>query len=277
LRCWLSFSCLAVRDNKKTGEGYCEKERKGVIMGVIVQFIIIQTIVFGIVIFILKKMMVGDTESAVNRLNESYAEINKKKEELATKIQEIEQEYEKRKAEAEKVADKIREATEEEIRKKSDAIIKKAHEEAERLVADAMTARDRMREELKKEEEMKMVDYCENLLTDVLPDILTGEINALLIKNFLNELEQLSMDKIPPAIQEIELVVSRQMDDAIRVSVEEITTRKMQRPITCKVVVDKKILGGVIVRFGSLVLDGSIVAKLRESSTLKKQTIEERR
>ena len=52
----------------------------------LIKLIIIQVIMFGAVIYMLKKMMYGDTESAVSRLDKSYKETAQKKQEVADKI-----------------------------------------------------------------------------------------------------------------------------------------------------------------------------------------------
>ena len=49
----------------------------------LLQLIIVETLIFGIVLYALKRILVKDTDSAVNRLQDSYEEVKKKKEELA--------------------------------------------------------------------------------------------------------------------------------------------------------------------------------------------------
>jgi len=243
-------------------------------MNVIVSFILIQTIVFGIVIFILRKMMIGDTNSAVKRLNDSYSEINKKKEELAKKIQEIEKEYQKRKAEAEKVASELKNKAEEEMGNKRDDMLKKAREEAERIVSDAVSMKEKIRGDLRKEEQLRMVDVCEDILSSSLKEIFIDKIDEDLTGDFLNEFDAMDASRIPANIAEVELIMSRKLSDQLKSKAMEAIHKKVKKEIPIKEKIDQKLLGGVVIKFGSLILDGSLISKLKEIAIERKHLIE---
>ena len=149
------------------------------------QLIVIQVVIFGVVIYFLKRIMLGDTESAVNRLNQSYSEMGKKKEELARKIQQTEEEYQKKKRECERLAAKMKDEAEKEMYEKRDNLLRKAREEAERLIADTVAAKEGIREEIKKEEQLKMTDYCRDILNLTYKDVIRNKIDDFIIANFL--------------------------------------------------------------------------------------------
>ncbi len=241
----------------------------------LLQFVILQSIVFGIVIYILKRQMVGDTDSAVNRLNQSYLEVNKKKEELSAKIQQIEKEYQKRKAEAETIAREIREKTEADMYQKREDVIKKAKEEAETIITEAMSMKDVIRNDIRKEEQLKLMDYCEELLGKMFSGAFKEQIDHLLVDEFINELEKIDMSRISETVEVIELVsvypVSVQAKDKIQALVQ----RKLNKTLSFHEKIDPKILGGVGIRFGTLLLDGTIAGRLREEIEGKKQYVEE--
>lgn len=241
----------------------------------ILQLILIQTIIFGAVIFILKKLMWGDTESAVNRLQESYSDINKKKEELVAKVQQIEQEYQRRKEEAEKVAAQIRDEVEKEMHEKRDEILKHSKEEAEQVVAEAMSMKDKIREDIKKEEQLKMLDYCEDILQGVFKESMRDKIDGILIEDFLKEVKGLDMSHVPPNITDIEIITCRELDDKLKSNIEDIIRKSLKREFKMKEMLDDKILGGIILKFGSLVLDGSLAGKFKEDISERKQKLEE--
>ncbi len=242
----------------------------------LLQLIIVMTIMFGVVIFILKKMMYGDTQSAVNRLNESYQEIEKKKQEMATLMQKMEEEYKIKKEEGEKIALQLKDAAEAEMREKYDSSIKKAKDEAERIITDAAGMKDRIREEIRKEEDLKEISYCEELISDTLKKIIRDKFDDILIEDFVNDLKDIDMSHVPPAINEIEIVTRAKLADGIKNKIVESVNKKTQKKITFKETIDQKIIGGVIIKFGSLVLDGSIAGKLKENTIVKKKKIDEK-
>ena len=240
----------------------------------LLQFIIIQTIIFGGVIFLLKKIMVGSTESAVTRLNESYEEMEKKTEELAVKIKQAEDEYRTKKAEAEEVTRKMLDEADETITQRKDEILKKARDDAERLISDTVKATDAMRDEIKKEERLLMTDYCLRLLENMYEDTMLDEMDRILLADFIKKFDGMDGKQIPGSVNEVNIVTRKEMTDDIRDILKKAINQKLNREMTINEDVDKQILGGIILKFGSLVLDGSVSGKLSDSSTIVKEKIE---
>ena len=240
----------------------------------IVSIIIAQFVFFALIIFILRKMMLGDTESAVNRLNEAYLDMNKKKEALTERIKEIETEYEKRKAEAETIASEIKDKAEKEGYAKRDEIIKRAKVEGEQIIADAVSAKDKIRQDIFKEEKLKIVDYCEDFFGNLFAEDKGKRINHALAEDFIEELKSVDMSHVPASVCEVEIVCAVELDDSINRTVQEIIGEKLNRGVSVKTAVEKEVLGGMIIRFGSLVLDGSLSGRIRETALDKKRIIE---
>jgi len=238
--------------------------------------VFIQIVAFGVVILILRKIMLGNTESAVNRLDNSYQEVNKKKEEIIAKIQQIEQEYQNRKNEAEKITGEMKDSAEKDINEKRDSTLLKARQEAERIVTEAIGMKEKIREEIKKEEQLKMIDYCEAVLNNTFKGLVTAKINDVFVDNFLDELKETDMSHLPSAVNEVEVLSAMKLNDAAKSKITELFASKLRRKIAVKETADPHVIAGMTIRFGGLVLDGSLEAKLRETSTAKKQKIEER-
>ncbi|MFH1767795.1 MAG: F0F1 ATP synthase subunit delta [Candidatus Omnitrophota bacterium] len=243
----------------------------------VVLIILFQTIVFFIIYFFLKKLMWGSTESAVNRLNEEYGEINKKKEELTVKIQQIEEEYKARKEETEKAVLEIKDKADLDIQEKKDESFTKAKLTAEKIIADAMSSQVKIREDIQREEHLKMLDTCEATLKRIFSDIVKGELNKFLVADFLREFENMDLGPVPLYVEEVEVVTSADLSDTMKKAIEEHISTKLKRKMSVKEVVDKKIIGGVIMKFGTLVVDGSLVGKLKDIIASDKQTAEDTR
>jgi F-type H+-transporting ATPase subunit b len=240
----------------------------------LLQIVIIQTIVFGAVIFFLRKIMMGSTESAVNRLNESYTQMEKKKDELSQKIHQAQQDYETRKKEAERIADKIKNDADKEARDRKDVILKKAREEAERLIVDTVGAKDKIRAEIVKEERVKLVDYCRELLDGVFGDIVGEKVDEILIEDFLEEVSKMDVESIPDGIRKIETISRRPLTEKIRKKIHEVVEGKMKCKIDVAETVSEGVLGGMTLKFGNLVLDGSVAGKAHEKAIAMKEKIE---
>jgi F0F1-type ATP synthase membrane subunit b/b' len=237
------------------------------------QIVFVQIVIFSMVLFFLRKIMLGSTESAVNRLNESYSEVNKKKEQLAEKLKQTEEEYQRRKKEAENIARKMQEEAEKEITEKRDSMLKKAHAEAEQIVVDAVSAKDSMREEIKKEEQIKVVDFCQDIICNIFTDSIDA-IDKVLSDSFLNEFKGMDSSKFPSGIKEIEVITRNGCSDAHKAIILERVSVLGGHKLSIKETEDKTIVAGLVLKFGSLVLDGSLQAKIKDASTALKDKIE---
>lgn len=241
----------------------------------IFQFILIQTIIFGIVIFILRRIMLKSTESSVNRLNKSYEELNERKEKLAELIKKAEEEYEKKKQEAKMIVKEMREKTQEELDDKRSKLMEKAHKDAERLLSDTMSAKDRIRDEIRREEKMRMVEIVEELLGQALGEMFNKKIDRLLIDDFASEFSEMDTSNIPPSVKEVEFITRSGMEEDQKKKVLELIEKKAGRKLALKEQTDPKVIGGIVIKFGSLTLDGSVASKLEDSAVKRKIKIEQ--
>jgi len=140
-----------------------------------------------LVLFFLKKILTGDTESAVNRLNESYEEVKKKKEELLKMIADLNAEYNKRKEEADKISNEIVDKAKADGEAQKTVIIKSAKEESEGIISKAMGTVDNIRREVTTQMEFKTIEFCGELLKGVLSRKASAQINDVFVKEFIEE------------------------------------------------------------------------------------------
>ncbi len=242
----------------------------------IIKLAIVQTVIFGLVLFFLKKILHKDTESSVSRLENSYEEVKKRKEELAKKIMEIENEYNLKKEEAARVAQEIKDAAQKEAYAVRDDAFKKAKLESEDIISKAHKTVDKVRQDIHTELEAKLIEFCAELLKRIFSQVARLEVHQVLVKEFIEELRKTDISRISMDADTVEIVsiVSLSKDD--RSEIEEIITEKTKKKFTYSERVDENILGGVMVKFGSLNLDGSLASRLKDAVLLQKQKIDER-
>jgi F0F1-type ATP synthase delta subunit len=230
----------------------------------LVNLVIIQTIIFAIVIFVLKKILYGDTRVVVDRLEDSFKETAKKKQEIAEKVMEMEEEYKKKKLEAEGLALQYKEEAEQDIKDKQDESYKKSKSEAERIVTDAQNMREKIRLEIAAEESNKMYKKCAELFNAVFEDMIRGKMNDIMLEDFLADMQKVEASHIPSNIDKIELVSSEQLSEEYNRRLGDTIRGKMSGNTPIEASVDEELVGGIMVKFGSLVLDGSIKNRLQE-------------
>jgi F0F1-type ATP synthase delta subunit len=239
----------------------------------LLKIVILQTIVFGLVLFFLRKILTGDTDSAVNRLNESYEEVKKKKEELVKLITDLEAEYNKKKEEAEKIGGEITDKAKTEAESKKVQMLKDAKEESEGIIAKAMGTVDNIRKEVTSQMELKTITFCGELLKNVISHKAAPKINDIMVKDFISDLENADMTKIGPEVDSIEIDSCAPLEKGDTLKISEIVAGKLKRQVKVSERTDPDLLGGLTVKFGSLVLDGSLAGKIRDSMVIEKGKI----
>lgn len=84
----------------------------------------------------------------------------------------------------------------------------------------------------------------------------------------------MDMEMIGEEIKTAEVVTSSALSEGMRNRLSETLLGKLGRTIEVTATTDPKILSGMILRFGSLALDGSLKNMVRESATGLKEKLE---
>ncbi|MFT5207257.1 MAG: F0F1-type ATP synthase delta subunit [Candidatus Omnitrophota bacterium] len=232
----------------------------------IIGFIIAQVVLMIIIIVILKRMIFSDTDSAINRLTKLNNQNRDKEQLLAQKLDAAEKyiaeqkealvETDKKlKQEAKRAANQMHEDVIKKSKTESEDIIKKAHEVKDQLIIDA-----------KIEAEGKMVEICTEIMKNVLNDAVQTEINNKLLEEFLVELEKADWSRININSDTIELASSKPIAEAYLTKVQAVLSTKLNQSIKVKSKEDPALIGGVLMKLGSTVVDGSLVERINEES-----------
>lgn len=240
----------------------------------IVQFLILQTIFFGIVIFVLKKVLHDDTKGAVNRLNKETEEVRAKQAELNEKIKLANEELERRKKEADALVAKMTDEATEKAKEEREKLVSKARQEGEEIIAKAQATKEAMRKQIQKDVETKMVDFSVEILNTVLTQKSGAALHDSLIEDFLTELAKIDMAMITGEVNEAEIITAVPIEKKNKERLSAILKEKLKRDINIKTTEDIKIVSGAILRFGSLVLDGSLHNFFKEAGVAIREKIE---
>jgi len=240
----------------------------------IVQFLIVQSIFFGILIFILKKVLVSDTEGAVNRLNRDTEKVRAQQKELNEKIKQANEELEKRKAESEALVRKMREEAEEKAKEERETLINKARAEGEEIINKAQRTKDDIRKVIEREMDMKAVDFTVVVLSEVLSQQARKALNDQMFSEFLERLTGVDMDMIGQEVNSAGIVTASELEDKDKNRLADILKKKLNRSIKIEASTDPKVISGVVLQFGSLKLDGSLQNSIRDTGATMKEKIE---
>ncbi len=240
----------------------------------IIKFILMMFVICGFIITALYIIFNKRTDEAMQRLAKEAEKALAKQSELNQKIKEADEELEKRRKEANELAKKMVAEAESRSQEERERLIKKARDEGEEIIVKAQNATVKLRQDLEKEMGMKAIDYAVQLLNESFSGKVKGELDQQLIADFLDELGKVDMSKMAPDVKSAEVVTVNPIDKGQLNRLEKLLNEKLNRSVHLTATTDSKILGGVILKFGSLVLDGSLLNLFKETGGANKSKID---
>ncbi len=243
-------------------------------MSLIFSFLVLTAIVTAGVLFFLKKILREDTESAINRLNRVYQDLLKRQEELTEKIQTTEKEYTQKKEELELLKGKMISDATEEARQKRDEIMKTAKEEADELVAKAHASTQKYMEELEKKMSQKTIDFAADIVAALWTEQIGTLIHQEMVKEFVERAQEFDLSHIGTHVDQVTIKAPYALSKEDREKIEQILLKKLGRSIKIVEENDQALIAGVVLQFGTLLLDGSLRNSIKEAALRSKKKIE---
>ncbi len=242
----------------------------------IISFVIFMIVFVGLAGFILHRVFVANTDGAIQRLDNEYADATKKQAELNRKLRQSDEELAKRRAEARELTEKLRSETEEETKTERDNIIQKARAEGEEIIAKAKGATETLRKELEKEMDAKFIQYSMRILNTILADHAKGAFNQVLVDEYLTKLKDADLSKIGPDVKDVEVTAAGEIADDVKSKISATLKEKVGRDFNVTVKQDKELGGGIALKFGSMALDGSLNGLIRQEGLKMQQEVDDR-
>lgn len=239
----------------------------------IIQFIILQVIVFSAVIFFMKKILSSDTQAAVGRLDGVYKDLLNKQKELNEKIEEAEKEYEAKKEEAVKITEEYKSQANEEMRQKKDELIKQAKAQADEILERAKASVDELRDKLKREVASEGVDTAGKILKSALLKHTNEAFHNLIVDDFLENAKDFDLSKVGSHIETVQVRSPYSLTDQHKAKIRSFIAGKIDRELKIEEITDSKVIAGIALQFGSLLLDGSLASTVNDSSENIKEAV----
>lgn len=233
----------------------------------IISLVILQILIFGALIFIFRRIMSKNVVLATQHLEElsqDYAEkeskINKELEEARQKAQEL---INKSREEAEKLKMEIIKHAEDE----RDNIIKQARAHSEEIIQQADKSRRQLLSEIDERISKEAINKACELIQDTLPEQFKQIVHTHWLEDLIdNGFKQVERLRIPEDIQDIKVVSAFALSDEQHKRLSKKLKDSLGREVTFKAEVDPKVVAGLVIIIGSLVLDGSLKNRIQEKA-----------
>ena len=231
-----------------------------------VYFIVVQVVLFVVMVLVLKRVLLSDTLSAVNRLRDVESEVTKKEESVRRRIEEHEKDFQKKSGEAREALARERETSERELSKLKDSMIGEAKRESDRIIGEAQINKDKLRREIFDEMMTTAIDFSAQVFDLVFSEKTGSALNRQFVDELIEALEGLDESTVTVEAGEGEVIASHPLEPPQRKRMEDVLVRKFGREIKIAEKVDPKLLAGLIIRLGGLEIDGSLLSRFHEAA-----------
>lgn len=232
----------------------------------ITQLIIIQVITFIALVFVLRKIMYSASYLETKRLQQLAEENSKKSQELTSKMEEAERQYREKIEGAEKEAKRLKAQAEEELGRLKEEVLDKARQESERIVNQALNTKEKLKEEIESQMVQKSIEQSLRLIQAVLTAANQLALHEGLVESILEELEKTEPEKLKINIHQGKIITPYEIAKPMKVKMISLLSKKSGKDISLEEEIDKNIIAGISLKFGSLIIDGSLANKLREAA-----------
>ncbi len=239
---------------------------------ILVPIVVVNVVILGLIVFVVKKLLLSDTMKAVGTIKQVEAEVRKKEETIRMEIDVHEKEFLTKKTEAEAALEEKRKVSEAEVTKMKENVLNEAKKEGSNIIEQAKKNEEKFRQQLALDMEDKAVDYAGQVFQMVSSDMMSVELNKALISELLDALEEIDASSITIDGDGAEFTSSHPIEPDQKNRLEGLIKDKFGLEIKVEEKVDEAVLGGLILKLGSLEIDGSLRNRYQEAVTEVKKS-----
>jgi F0F1-type ATP synthase membrane subunit b/b' len=229
-------------------------------------FLIVLGTVFAALVVVLRYVLSRNLTSASAHLQTLSADYAHRQEELKARLEESERQYQEQTARARVEAERLITEARQEADSLRNRQLEEARQESERIVQQALESRDALRQELEQTLEGRALERACELLQQALPDQLKQELQQLWMDTLLrNGLAPAARVPAEESVGEARVVSAFPLTAAQRKLLQERLRSLLSRDLALKEETDPRLVAGLTITVGSLVLDGSLACRLQQA------------
>lgn len=231
---------------------------------IIISFVVFEVIIFVVFILIFRRIMTKNVTSATKHIDDLSQDYTKKQEEAAFRIEEAKQKAGEVIAKAQQDAEVLKADAGKELEIEKERIIREARAQSSEIISQA----DKSRQFLISEMEQRItkeaaVRACE-LMHDVLPEAFRlSAHNYWVDELFESDFSQFAHLRFPEDNRQVKITSAFVLVEAQRKKLSKKLKEALGFEIDIKEEIDEKLVAGIIITIGSLVLDGSLKNKIK--------------
>ncbi|MDD4938737.1 MAG: F0F1 ATP synthase subunit delta [Candidatus Omnitrophica bacterium] len=232
----------------------------------IASLIITQVFIFVGLIIILRRVMVKNLSSATRHLDELSQDYTQKEEEINVRLEEAKKKAEQQLKEARDEAERLKAQIIKDAEEQRDRLVKQARGQSDEIVKQADRSRQLLLAEINERIAKEAVDKACELIQDTLPEQFKLDAHTHWVEELIQSgFGQLSDLRIPEDARQAMVTSAFPLKEEQRKEIFK-KLKKISGSLEIKEETDPKVVAGLIITIGSLVLDGSLKNKIKEKA-----------
>ncbi len=235
------------------------------ILKVAIPIIVIHIVVLIVLVGFIRMIIVGHAKKATKRVQLVEGEVRKKEEDIKREISDHEKDFNEKKVEADRQLQAQRDEAKREAARLKEQSISEAKKESHKIIEQAHKSEKKIKDQIARQMEEKTVEYGGRVFKLVFSDLMTGELNKQFINELVDALDEIEKGTIVVDAPQADIITSHPMEDAQKKRLEAVLKDKFNDEATISETTDETLLGGLILKMGSLEIDGSLKNRYKEA------------
>lgn len=234
----------------------------------IASLVTLQLIIFTALIFVFRKIMAQNVVLATKHLDEMSQDYDEKERRVNEQLEEANAKAQEIISSAQNEAEKIRSDTIKQAEQDRDKIVQAARTQAEEIIQQADKSRNQLlleiEERIAKEAINQACDLCHDTLPEEFRKFVHDQWVEDLIENGFSRAERLRLPE--EGTVGVKIVSAFALGDEQRKKISKKLKDTFGHEITIEEQIDPRVVAGLVINVGSLVLDGSLKNKIKEKA-----------
>jgi len=232
---------------------------------VVAPLLVLHLVILVGIVLVVRLFMHASARRAVARVREVEEEVRKREENLRLEIEQHERDLADRKAEVERQMEALQDEAKREAAHVKERAINEAKRDAQKIIEQAQANEKKLRDQIEREMEEKAVEYGGKIFDLVFSDLLTSELNALFTGELIDALNEIEPGAVTVDTPDAQITTSHTLPEEVRARLTGVLREKFHDQATIAETVDVRLLSGMILKMGSLEIDGSLRNRYREA------------
>jgi len=232
--------------------------------------LLLQIINFGIMVFILSRVFFKPVVRMLDERAEQVTKALDEAQEREQKAAEAQAEYEKTLAEAQEQVMTMQQQAQEDLLQTKQQVLSEAREQVSKMRETAERDLEQSRQEAIAEHRAELGYLAIELSGRLMRQAGGTVFQAASVQEFLDRLSHLqpekyrkALDDDEAAILQVQVVSARALEVEEQAELEARTFKLLERKIEVRYRVDPRLIAGATMRFGGVVIDGSLSGQLQ--------------